>query len=109
MTVLNIQELTSQVVKAGALMTEVKFIVVNEAGDLVGKKAHATREEAERELEGRAGYAEGLAFAKAVGFEGTKGAVSKANCVADYLAWVAAGKPESMQADAPAAEEGEQF
>lgn len=109
MSALQIIELSNQVVKAGALVTEVKFIVANEAGELVGKKAHATREEAEREMEGRAGYAEGLAFAKAIGFEGTKGAVGKANCVADYLAWVAAGRPEKMVEAAPEAGEGEQF
>lgn len=93
MSQLAIHSLTNAIVKAGVLTEVIKFIVTNEAGELVGRKAHDTQEEAEAERETLKGYAEGLEFAKAHGLEG-KNAVGKANVIADYLAWVAAGRPD---------------
>lgn len=64
-----------------------QFAVVDESGNLVGSKAHKTREEAEAEMGGLKYYAEGLAFARATAPEGAteKGLVGKANIVAAYL------------------------
>lgn len=79
---------------AGKLVNEEFFFVADESGTLVGRKAHATQEEAEQELAGLGGFAEGLEFAKAQFPDvGDKAHVGKANVVAEFLAWQAAGKP----------------
>jgi len=96
---------SSTKIVAGKLIKEEIFYVADEAGSLVGKKAHGSQEEAEQEKAGMAGFESGLEFAKAQ-FPGLgeKAHVGKANVISDYLAWVEAGKPVK-EASAPEAEE----
>lgn len=91
---LTIKSEESTRIVAGALVKESFFYVADEAGNLVGRKAHSTEAEAEAEKAGLAGYAEGLEFARAQFPElGDKAHVGKANVIAEFLAWVQAGKP----------------
>lgn len=64
-----------------------RFAVVDQAGELVGAKAHNTKEEAEAELGTLKFYATGLEFARATAPEGAsaKSLVGKANIVASFL------------------------
>lgn len=94
-------ENTTRIV-AGKLVQETFSYVADEAGNLVGRKAHATPEDAQAELAGLGGFAEGLEFAKAQYPElGEKAHVGKANVIAEFLAWGVAGKPVK-EAKAPA-------
>lgn len=88
-----IKSFSNTVAKAGAFVIVTQFAVVD--GDtLVGKKLHGSEEEAKAELDGLAGLAEGVEFAKAQFPEmSDKAQVGKANVIAEYLSWVAAGKP----------------
>lgn len=112
---LTIKSQESTNIKGGALVTETFFFVTDEQGQLVGRKAHSTEAEAQTELATLAGYASGLEFARAQ-FPGLgdKAHVGKANVVAEYLAWVEAGKPvkeakaDSADAEAPAEPEAEE-
>ncbi|QBJ01036.1 hypothetical protein [Aeromonas phage HJG] len=64
------------------------FAVVDETtGELIGKKAHKTEQEAQVELGSLKYFAEGLSFARATADEGAsdKGLIAKANVVAAYL------------------------
>lgn len=91
---LTIKSEVSTNIVAGALVKSEIFFVADEAGNLVGRKAHKTAEEAQAEAATLEGYASGLEFARAQFPElGDKAHVGKANVVAEYLAWVAAGKP----------------
>lgn len=85
MTTLTIK--TLQNVVAGKFVEQ--FAVVDEAGNLIGTKAHKTRAEAEAELGGLKYFAKGLEFARATAAEGTsdKALVGKANIVAAFLMW----------------------
>lgn len=85
----------SRRIVAGAFKESEFFYVADEAtGELIGKKPHDTREEAELELAGLAGLEAGLEFAKALFPKlSTKAQVGKANVISEYLAWEAAGKP----------------
>lgn len=90
-----IETISNRVVKAGKLVTETSFIIVDASGALVaGTKDYATREEAQAKIDGLGNLAEGLAFAQAQ-FPGMadKAQLGKANVVAAYLDWIAAGKP----------------
>lgn len=94
-------EKTTRIV-AGKLVQEQFSYVADEAGNLVGRKAHATVEDAQAELAGLGGFAEGLEFAKAQFPElGEKAHVGKANVIAEFLSWQSAGKPVK-EAKAPA-------
>lgn len=105
---LTIKSETSTLIKAGALVQETFFYVADEAGKLVGRKAHATEEEALAEKEGLAGYAEGLEFARAQFPElGDKAHVGKANVIAEFLTWVATGKPVKASKDVQSLEVSE--
>lgn len=104
---LQIVELKNTAVVAGKLTTVTKFIVADASGELVGKKAHDSLDKAEAEKEGLAGYGEGLAFCKAIGVEG-KAAVGKANVIAQFLAYVAAGKPAVFGGEEPAVQGSEE-
>ncbi|WLJ89337.1 hypothetical protein [Vibrio phage vB_ValA_R15Z] len=91
-----------QTVVAGKFVDQ--FVVVDEAGNLVGSKAHKTEAEAQAELGGLKYYAEGLTFARATAAEGAteKSMVAKANVVAAYLMY----KEQAEAAEeAPVAEE----
>lgn len=104
---LTIKSEVSTNIKGGALVKSEIFFVADEAGNLVGRKAHDTAEEAQLEMDTLAGYAEGLEFARAQFPElGDKAHVGKANVVAEFLAWKAAGKPvKEAKAGEAAAEE----
>lgn len=94
----------SRRIVAGVMKEEEFHYVADETGALVGKKAHGTLAEAEHELSGLKGLEEGLEFAKAQFPElGQKAQVGKANVVAEFLSWVANGKPvKDAEADAAA-------
>lgn len=90
-----IETISNRVVKAGKLVTETSFIIVDASGALVaGTKDYATQEEAQAKIDGLGNLAEGLTFAQAQ-FPGMadKAQLGKANVVAAYLDWIAAGKP----------------
>ena len=97
--VLSITTLTTVV--AGKFKTS--YAVVDQDGNLVGTKAHATEVEAQAELGSLKFYTEGLAFARATAKEGTadKSLVGKANLVAAYLMY-------KEQQENPVADEPEQ-
>lgn len=91
----NIETISNRVVKAGKLQTVESFIIVDAQGNLIsGTKSYDTREEAQGKIDSMGELAEGLAFAKA-SFPGMadKALVGKANLVAEYLSWVALGRP----------------
>lgn len=101
---------------AGKMVKEEFFFVADADGNLVGRKAHTTEAEAQQELAGLGGFAEGLEFAKAQFPDlGDKGHVAKANVIAEFLSWKEAGKPvkeakpaaEGESAPAPEADESE--
>lgn len=107
-----IETIVNRVVKGAALVSVESFIIVDEAGSLVvGTKAYDTREEAQAKIDSMGNFAAGLEFARACFPEqADKAQIGKANIVAEYLDWIAAGKPvkevkSSEEAEAPAAEE----
>lgn len=102
----------SRRIVAGSFKEAEFFYVADEAtGELIGKKPHDTKEEAELELAGLAGLEAGLEFAKAhYPDQSLKAQVGKANVISEYLAWEAAGKPvkeagAAKAEEAPVAEE----
>lgn len=98
-----IETLSNRVVKAGKLEVVESFIIVDEAGALVaGTKAYDTREEAQDKIDSMGNFAAGLEFARAMyGDQADKAQIGKANIVAEFLDWVAAGKPvKEAKADA---------
>lgn len=103
-----IETLSNRVVKAGKLEVVESFIVVDEAGNLVaGTKAYDTRDEAQAKIDSMGNFALGLEFARAMyGDQADKAQIGKANVVAEYLDWVAKGKPtKAAEEPAPVAEE----
>lgn len=90
-----IETLSNRVVKAGKLEVVESFIIVDEAGALVaGTKAYDTRDEAQAKIDSMGNFATGLEFARAMyGDQADKAQIGKANIVAEFLDWVAAGKP----------------
>lgn len=97
---LTIKSESSTRIVAGKLTKEEFFYVADAAGNLVGRKAHSTEADAQAELAGLGGFAEGLAFAQAqFPSLGEKAHVGKANVIAEFLAWVAAGKPVKESSD----------
>ena len=106
-----IETIVNRVVKGAALVSVESFIIVDEAGSLVaGTKAYDTREEAQAKIDSMGNFAAGLEFARACFPEqADKAQIGKANIVAEYLDWVAAGKPvkevkAAEEAEAPAVE-----
>lgn len=98
-----IETLSNRVVKAGKLEVVESFIIVDEAGALVaGTKAYDTRDEAQSKIDSMGNFAAGLEFARAMyGDQADKAQIGKANIVAEFLDWVAAGKPvKEAKADA---------
>ena len=92
---------SSQTVVAGKFVSQ--FFVTDEAGNLVGSKAHRTEDAAREELGSLKYYARGLEFARATAAEGAseKSLVGKANVAAAYLIWA---EQEEAAAAAPAEE-----
>uniref|UniRef100_A0AAU6NU63 Uncharacterized protein n=1 Tax=Klebsiella phage vB_KpnP_PYH-2 TaxID=3116870 RepID=A0AAU6NU63_9CAUD len=104
-----IETISNRVVKGTKLVTETSFIIVDASGELVsGTKDYATREEAQAKIDGLGNLAEGLAFAQAQ-FPGMadKAQLGKANVVAAYLDWIAAGKPVKTVEESQAEPEAE--
>ena len=107
-----IETIVNRVVKGAALVSVESFIIVDEAGSLVaGTKAYDTREEAQAKIDSMGNFAAGLEFARACFPEqADKAQIGKANIVAEYLDWIAAGKPvkevkATEEAESPAVEE----
>lgn len=103
-----IETITNRKVVAGKLSVVESFIIVDESGAFVtGTKEYATREEAQANIDSMGNFAAGLEFAKAVyGAQADKAQMGKANLIAEYLDWVAAGKPvKAAEESAPVAEE----
>ena len=106
---------TTKVFKSGSFVEETVFFVQDDqSGAIVSKKVYAAEAEAQAELDGLKGLEVGMVFAQAAFPDlGTKGQVAKANVVAEYIAWEAAGRPvkeakqvvEGVEAEAPAADE----
>lgn len=101
-----IETIVNRVVKGAALVSVESFIIVDEAGSLVaGTKAYDTREEAQAKIDSMGNFAAGLEFARACFPEqADKAQIGKANIVAEYLDWIAAGK---LMKEVKAAEEAE--
>lgn len=107
-----IETIVNRVVKGAALVSVESFIIVDEADQLVaGTKAYDTSEEAQAKIDSMGNFAAGLEFARACFPEqADKAQIGKANIVAEYLDWIAAGKPvkevkAAEEAEAPAVEE----
>ena len=107
-----IETIVNRVVKGAALVSVESFIIVDDAGQLVaGTKAYDTREEAQAKIDSMGNFAAGLEFARACFPEqADKAQIGKANIVAEYLDWIATGKPvkevkAAEEAEAPAVEE----
>lgn len=102
-----IETIVNRVVKGAALVSVESFIIVDEADQLVaGTKAYDTREEAQAKIDSMGNFAAGLEFARACFPEqADKAQIGKANIVAEYLDWIAAGKPvkeaKTEEAEAP--------
>lgn len=106
---------TTKVFKSGSFVEETVFFVQDDqSGAIVSKKVYAAEAEAQAELDGLKGLEVGMVFAQAAFPDlGTKGQVAKANVVAEYIAWEAAGRPvkeakqvaEGSEPEAPAADE----
>lgn len=106
-----IETIVNRVVKGADLVSVESFVIVDEANKLVaGTKAYDTREEAQAKIDSMGNFAAGLEFARACFPEqADKAQIGKANIVAEYLDWIAAGKPvkevKAEEAEAPAVEE----
>lgn len=106
-----IETIVNRVVKGADLVSVESFVIVDEANKLVaGTKAYDTREEAQAKIDSMGNFAAGLEFARACFPEqADKAQIGKANIVAEYLDWIAAGKPvkvaEAKEVEAPAVEE----
>lgn len=101
-----IETIVNRVVKGASLVSVESFIIVDENSNLVaGTKAYDTREEAQAKMDSMGNFATGLEFARACFPEqAEKAQIGKANIVAEYLDWIAAGKPvkvaEAKEAEA---------
>lgn len=106
-----IETIVNRVVKGASLVSVESFIIVDENSNLVaGTKAYDTREEAQAKMDSMGNFATGLEFARACfPDQAEKAQIGKANIVAEYLDWIAAGKPvkvaEAKEDEAPAVEE----
>jgi len=100
-TTLKILALTNSVVRGGKLVEDKAFIVVDEDGNLIGRKQHAVEADAVTEMGELKYYAQGLAFSKATNPElAEKAHVGKAKVVAAFLQWTADGsKPAEVKAE----------
>lgn len=99
-----IESITNRKVTAGKLASVVSFIILDAQGNFVaGTKEYASKEEAQDKIDSMGSLAEGLAFAQAQFSEmAEKAQLGKANVVAAYLDWVAAGKPVKTVEEAAA-------
>lgn len=98
-------DVSRRIVACSFKESEFFYVADEETGELVGKKSHDTREEAELELASLAGLEAGLEFAKAQFPKlSLKAQVGKANVIAHFEAWKADGKPVKSVEEADAEE-----
>lgn len=94
----------------GKLVDVTKFLVVDASGEPVVSKFFDSEADAQAVIDGMGNLSEGLAFASAK-FPGLapKAQKGKANTIAEYLDWIAAGRPvtELTPEVAESAEAGE--
>lgn len=90
-----IESLVNTVIKGNKRVQVETFIVVDANGEFVsGTKEVETEAEAQAQIDGLGNYAEGLEFAKACFPDQVdKAHVGKAKLIAEYLTWIAEGKP----------------
>lgn len=89
-----IKSLTNQSFNAGKLVEVTKYLVVDANDTPVVGKFFGTEEEAQAQIDSLGNLSEGLAFASAqFGDLADKAQRGKANIVAEYLDWIAAGRP----------------
>ena len=101
-----IETIVNRVVKGSDLVSVESFVIVDEANKLVA--GTNTREEAQAKIDSMGNFAAGLDFARACFPEqADKAQIGKANIVAEYLDWIAAGKPvkEAKTEEAEAVED----
>ncbi|MGL5456719.1 MAG: hypothetical protein ACRDB3_17760 [Citrobacter telavivensis] len=105
-----IETISNTVVKASKRVVVESFLIVDAEGALIsGTKAYDTREEAQAKIDSMGNLAEGLAFAKAAfPAMADKALVGKANLIAVYLDWIAAGRPVKSVEEAAAEEVAEE-
>lgn len=105
-----IKPLTNQSFSGGKLVEVTKFLVVDADGTPVVSKFFESEADAQAQIDSLGNLSEGLSFAKAqFGGLADKAQRGKANVVAEYLDWIAAGRPVKeveAQAEAEVAEEG---
>lgn len=108
----SIKALSNTSIVSGKIVTAEKFAVVDSKDEPVLPKLFDTEAEAQTAIDGLGNLSEGTQFAEAqfpgMGDKAKKG---KANVVAEYLDWVAAGRPvkelppeEDKAEEAPVAE-----
>lgn len=101
--------LVNRKITAGKLVKVEQFYIGDEMEQPVSGKMHSDMAAAEAELNGLGHFSEALEFAKAafpaISEKAQKG---KANVVADYLAWIEAGRPVKTVEEEAAVEEAEE-
>lgn len=99
-----IKPLTNQSFSGGKLVEVTKFLVVDADGTPVVSKFFDSEADAQAQIDSLGNLSEGLAFAKAqFGGLADKAQRGKANVVAEYLDWIAAGRPvKEVAEEAPA-------
>lgn len=98
-----IKTLTNQSFNAGKLVEVTKFLVVDADGNPVVSKFFESEADAQAQIDALGNLSEGLSFAKAqFGALADKAQRGKANVVAEYLDWIAAGRPVKEVAEAEA-------
>lgn len=105
MSKLVVASLSGKSIQGKALVMTQTFYVADADADMapVTGKIHPVEADAEAELASMKGLAEGLAFAEAQYPElAERGRKGKANVIAEYLAWDAAGRPVKEVAEEPA-------
>ncbi|UJH95799.1 hypothetical protein [Pantoea phage Nifs112] len=100
-----IKALVNQSFNAGKLVEVTKFLVVDADGNPVVSKFFESEADAQAQIDALGNLSEGLSFAKAqFGGLADKAQRGKANVVAEYLDWIAAGRPVKEVAEAEPAE-----
>ncbi|AUV57219.1 hypotheticla protein [Erwinia phage vB_EamP-S2] len=104
-----IKALVNQSFNAGKLVEVTKFLVVDADGNPVVSKFFESEADAQAQIDALGNLSEGLSFAKAqFGGLADKAQRGKANVVAEYLDWIAAGRPVKEVAEAEPAEATEE-
>lgn len=94
MSQFSIKSLKNQSFTGGKLVEVEKFLVVDATGTPVVSKFFDSEELAQAQIDSLGNLSEGLSFAQAqFGNLADKAQRGKANVVAEYLDWIAAGRP----------------